>query len=123
MRPAIVIAAHRRPVALARLLASIDRAAYPPRADIPLVISIDPLPEGDPAAPDGLAVLRLAEDFGWRHGPKTIQRRPGPLGLVTHFIACGELSRTYGSIVFLEDQREVADRLTGWAEAKWMDPR
>ncbi len=41
MTPAIVVSAYNRPEALARLLASLRKAAYPADARQPLVISID----------------------------------------------------------------------------------
>lgn len=106
--PAVVVAAHRRPAALARLLDSIARAAYPPNVQVPLVISIDPLPPGDPGAAEGAAVRRIAEAFEWRHGAKTVLVRPRPLGLVGHFIACGALSGQFGSMIFLEDDLAVS---------------
>jgi hypothetical protein len=106
--PAIVVAAHRRPAALTRLLDSIARAAYPPAADVPLVISIDPLPPGHPAAGAGGDVQRVAAAFEWQHGARTVIVRPRPLGLVGHFIACGALSAEFGSIVFLEDDLAVS---------------
>jgi hypothetical protein len=107
--PAIVVAAHRRPVALARLLDSMARAAYPPDVEVPLVISIDPLPPGDPAAPAGAEVRRIAEAFAWPHGPTTVPVHPQPLGLIGHFVACGALSGQFGSIILLEDDLAVAD--------------
>ena len=106
--PAIVVAAHRRPAALARLLDSIALAAYPPAVEVPLVISIDPLRPGNPATPAGAEVAELARAFAWRHGPKTVLVHPQPLGLVRHFIACGALSARFGSIVFLEDDLAVS---------------
>ncbi len=115
MNPALVVAAHRRPEALARLLGSLARAAYPAGAEIPLVISIDPLPDGNPATDQVEAAGRVAADFDWRHGRKVVMERPSPLGLVGHFLVCGSLSREYGSIVFLEDDLVVAPAFYGSA--------
>jgi hypothetical protein len=104
----VVVAAHRRPAALSRLLDSIARAEYPPDLDVPLLISIDPLPAGDPGAGDGEMVRRIAEAFDWRHGGKTVLVRPDPLGLVGQFLACGALSERFGSIIYLEDDLAVS---------------
>jgi hypothetical protein len=107
--PAIVVAAHRRPAALGRLLDSMARSAYPPDAAVPLVISIDPLPPGDPGSPAGAEVQRIAEGFAWPHGPRTVLVRPQPLGVIGHFVACGALSGEFGAMVFLEDDLAVSD--------------
>jgi hypothetical protein len=109
VKPAIVIAAHRRPVALARLLASVQRASYPTGVDVPLVISIDPLPAGHRDAADAEAVARIADGFAWTNGAKTVLRREMPLGLVAHFLACASLSARYGSIALLEDDLVVSE--------------
>jgi hypothetical protein len=104
MTPAVVIAAHRRPDALARLLASLGRASHPAGVPIPLVISIDP--PSDPGV--GEAVEAVADGFDWRHGPKQVLRQPAPLGLTGNLLACGDLTARFGSIVFLEDDLVVS---------------
>jgi hypothetical protein len=100
MLPAIVVNAYNRPAALARLLDSLQQAAYPAGAQVPLVISIDR--GGDPQ------VQLLAEHFAWPHGPKTVTLQTEHLGLVQHFFACGNLTQRYEAIVYLEDDLTVS---------------
>lgn len=100
MNPAVVITAFNRPDALARLLGSVSRACYPEEGGVTLHISIDA--GGDPR------VLDVARDFGWPHGEKRIVEQPERLGLVRHFLACGELTREYGAVVLLEDDLFVS---------------
>jgi hypothetical protein len=75
---------------------------------VPLVISIDPLPSGDQAAPAAAEVRRIAEAFEWPHGPRAVLIRPQPLGLIGHFVACGALSEQFGSMILLEDDLAVS---------------
>jgi len=103
MQPAIVIPAYNRPHTLARLLASLETASYPSETKIPLIISIDP--EGDLA---NQSVLAVAESFEWSHGPKEIISHPAHLGLLENFYFCGNLTRKFGSIIFLEDDSVVS---------------
>lgn len=98
--PAIVVNAYNRPAALARLLNSLQQAAYPVGAQVPLIISIDR--GGD------LEVQMLAENFAWPHGPKTVTLQAQHLGLVQHFFACGDLTQRYEAIVYLEDDLTVS---------------
>ncbi len=100
MLPAIVVNAYNRPAALARLLNSLQQAVYPAGAQTPLVISIDR--GGDPD------VGILAENFAWPHGPKTVTLQEQHLGLVQHFFACGDLTRRYEAIIYLEDDLTVS---------------
>jgi hypothetical protein len=101
VNPAIVISAYNRPEALTRLLASLQKASYPPDRPIPLVISID-------AAAGHPQVARVAHDFHWQAGPKTVLPRPERLGPVGHFYACGDLTSVYGDVIFLEDDLLVS---------------
>jgi hypothetical protein len=100
MLPAIVVNAYNRPAALARLLNSLQQAAYPVDAQVPLIISIDR--GGDPQ------VQAFAENFTWPHGPKTVALQVQHLGLVEHFFACGDLTRRYEAVVYLEDDLTVS---------------
>ena len=97
--PAIVVMAYNRPAAVARLLHSLATATIAP--DTPLIISLD----NSPTQPE---VRRLVEAFAWPHGPKHIQAWARHLGLVEHYLACGDLTATYGAIVLLEDDLVVA---------------
>ena len=98
MLPAIVIPAYNRPHTLARLLASIKAADYPQGLKVPLVISIDP-ENGVP----NQSVRTVAESFDWIHGPKEIILHPDHLGMLNNFLFCGNLTETYGSVIYLED--------------------
>lgn len=101
MRPAIVVPAFNRPVALRRLLVALLRADYSNEAKpVPLVISL----EGN-ASPD---VRALARELIWPHGPLEILEQPAPLGLKAHILACGDLAARFGSVVLLEDDLAVA---------------
>jgi hypothetical protein len=96
--PAIVIPAYNRPHTLARLLASINEADYPQGLKMPLVISIDP-ENGVP----NQSVRTVAESFDWIRGPKEIILHPDHLGMLNNFLFCGNLTETYGSVIYLED--------------------
>ncbi|MDD5370162.1 MAG: glycosyltransferase family 2 protein [Anaerolineaceae bacterium] len=101
MKPAIVVSAYNRPAALSRLLVSLDSAEYPLGEEVPLVISIDQAEHH----PD---VVQVAAAFSWRNGPKKIILQPRRLGPIDHFVACGELTRAFGAIVYLEDDLVVS---------------
>ena len=102
----VVIAAHARPPSLARLLASLDRAHHDDKTD--LVISIDG------GAPLETQVLDAARSFHWPHGSCDVVHRPR-LGLVDHFLACGDLTEERGPIVLLEDDLVVGPGYHRWA--------
>ncbi len=98
--PAIVIAAYNRPKALRRLLDSITKANFEKYCDIPLVISLDKADDNN--------VIRIAEDFDWRHGSKTIIIHDRKLGLRNHIISCGDMAEKYGSVIIIEDDLFVS---------------
>lgn len=102
MTPAIVISAYNRPQALARLLASLQRAEYASNK-VKLVISID-------RGPDGINnhVRDVAETFRWTMGEKEVILQERRLGLVKHVLFCGGLSQSLGDIIFLEDDLLVS---------------
>lgn len=104
LSPAIVVIAFDRPHTLARLLRSLGAARYPARAaaeqGTPLIISID--------HSDATEVTRLAEEFHWPHGEKEIIRHKTRLGLREHVLRCGDLARTHGAVIVLEDDLTVA---------------
>jgi hypothetical protein len=101
MNPAIVVSAYNRPAALSRLLDSLASAQYPSGAEIPLMISID---QAD-RHPD---VVQVAAAFEWRNGTKKVILHTRHLGPIGHFLACGELTRPYGAIIYLEDDLVVS---------------
>lgn len=99
LKPAIVVACYNRPRSLERILKSISAASFE-RNDIELVISIDKSDNND--------VIETARKFNWIYGNKTIIERPKNLGLKNHILKCGELTKTYGSIILLEDDLYVS---------------
>ena len=83
--PAVVIPAFNRPKSLLRLLRSLDKGDYPLNHSIELIISIDG--GGDHE------VLRIAKEFNWNFGTKTIIEHDENLGLKNHIISCGDLAK------------------------------
>src|SRR5512139_2079529 len=100
MSVAIVVNAYNRPAALARLLASLQQAVYPADGPVPLIISIDRGGSHD--------VRTLADDFVWPHGPCEVIVQEQHLGLVQHFFACGDLTRRYDALIYLEDDLTIS---------------
>lgn len=98
--PAIVTIGYNRPDSLARLLKSIQNAKYPANEQVTLVISID--------KSDSDEVVKVANDFEWEHGTKRVIARQERMGLKEHVLACGELTKEYGSIIVLEDDLYVS---------------
>jgi hypothetical protein len=103
MQPAVVVSAFNRPVALRRLLDSLERACYPEGEEIPLIISIDRAEAGP-----NREVCELASRFKWRSGPKQVRIHEAHLGLVEHFYRCGDLALEYGGAILLEDDLFVS---------------
>lgn len=100
MNPAIVAVGYNRPDTLKRLLQSVDNATYHD-SDIDLIISLD-------KAENEEDVVKIANDFNWRYGKKTIRRFPERQGLRKHIIQCGDLTEKYGAVIILEDDLLVA---------------
>lgn len=105
LRPAIVVVAHNRAAALARLLRSLSRAWFP-EEPVPLVISVDG---------SDRETHRVARDFRFPCGPTTLITREPRLGLVDHIRTCAGLSEEYGSVILLEDDLAVAPGFHVWA--------
>jgi len=93
MNPPIVINAFQRPLSLKRLLSSLEMASIP--NDVDLIFSL----EGGAIE----EVRQLAETFQWKYGGKQIIQHESRKGLIEHFRYCGNLSKKYGAIVYLED--------------------
>lgn len=108
MKPAVVVCAHDRPEALARLLASVAAAEVAPGT--PLVISVD----GGGTRSD--SVRCVAHGASWPHGPVEVIERD-QLGLVAHHRACGDLVDDLGAIVLLEDDLVVGPWFLEFAAA------
>lgn len=93
--PTIVVMAYSRPHALSRLLQSLAKAHYPSEVGLLFVV--------DAGGAHSEAVRKLATDFEWPYGCKTLIFHQVPLGLFQNFLFCGDLTAKYGSIVLLED--------------------
>ncbi len=104
MSAAVVVIAHDRPHSLHRLLRSLGSASF--ADDVPLVIGVDAGHAGS---------RRVAEEFAFPHGPKTVLVRPARLGLVAHVRACADLVDEHGAVVLLEDDLLVAPHFHAWA--------
>lgn len=100
MKPAIVAVGYNRPNDLLRLLNTVNAAKYE-TDDISLIISID-------KAPNEEEVVKVAENFKWKHGEKIVRTFPERQGLRKHVIQCGDLSEKYGSVIILEDDLLVS---------------
>ena len=100
MNPAIVVVGYNRPDTLKRLLQSVGNATYHD-GDINLIISLD-------KADNEEDVVKVANDFEWRFGKKTIRRFPERQGLRKHIIQCGDMTEKYGAVIILEDDLLVA---------------
>jgi hypothetical protein len=107
MRIALIVNAYNRPDALARLLSSLQQAAYPSDVPVPLIISID---RGGSAE-----VRTLADHFAWLHGSKEVLLQQQHLGLVQHFFTCCDLTQRYDAIVYLEDDLTVSPTFYAYA--------
>ena len=99
-RVAIVAVGYIRPMALRRLLDSLE-ASYYPVDNVPLVISVDG--SGDEKT------YNLARNFRWSHGDKYVNiEENGRLGLVKHIYQCADLTNVFRAIVLLEDDLFVS---------------
>jgi len=92
--PAIIVPAFQRAESLQRLLSSINNAVYP-IPDIDLIISIDGGATED--------VKKVAGNYNFRHGNKSIIQREVNIGLRKHILWCGDQTEKYGSVIVLED--------------------
>lgn len=101
MNPAIVVVAYNRPLSVTRLLNSLSKAKYLVD-NITLVISID-FENSDKHR----EVVKVVNDFEWKHGQKQIIQYEKNIGLKNHIISCGDLTEVYGSIILLEDDLVV----------------
>jgi len=93
--PAIVVAAWRRPVALGRLLDSLNRADFPPQLQIHLIISLD----GGASEP----VRELAAAFRFAAGTCEVVHHGENLGVRRHILWCGDQSARFRSVIVLEE--------------------
>lgn len=96
MKPAIILLTYSRVNSIKRLLSSIEKANYQ-HNDIPLVISLDG------GAKTNQEILKIANDFEWKHGEKRIINHQENIGLRKHILSCGDLTKEYGAVIVLED--------------------
>jgi len=96
---AIVIVAYNRPEPLKRLLDSVSKGIYPDES-IDLIISID--------KSDNENIEKIAHEFVWSFGQKTIIQHESRLGLKKHILSCGDLTYQYENIILLEDDLVVS---------------
>ena len=94
----IVVAAFNRPIALQRVLKSLESIQY--NTPVKLYISIDG------QGPD--EVYNIAENFNWKAGDKEIIHHQENLGLRKHIISCGDLALQHEGIIILEDDLFVS---------------
>ncbi|MFX1326471.1 MAG: hypothetical protein ACFE8N_16085, partial [Promethearchaeota archaeon] len=70
--------------------------------DVKLIISIDK-GEND-------QVLEIAKKYSWRYGDKEVIYQDENLGLKSHILKCGDLTKKYDSIILLEDDLYVSSK-------------
>ena len=99
--PAIVVVGYNRPDSLQRLLDSLNLANYQ-FDNIDLVISLDFC-----SGSLGGLTQKVAESFNWQHGKKRVILQTKNIGLRNHVLACGDLTKSYGAIILLEDDLSV----------------
>lgn len=105
---AIVLVGYNRAEPMKDLLVSLNNIKTE-REDIQLVISIDNKGTVD--------VNKLANDYIWRHGKKTVIIHEEKLGLKNHFIWAGDQTEEYENVLFLEDDLYVSPYIIEFVEA------
>lgn len=91
----IVIPVFQRTLSLSRLLSALEKAHYPEKKDIPLILSI----EGNSTE----EVISLVKNYHWPRGEKKLIWQEQRLGLERHLLFCGSLAKKYGSVILFED--------------------
>lgn len=105
----IVVVAFNRERSLVRLLASLERANYPSE-NVELIISID-------FALNNHHIVKIANEFSWNHGKKTVIYHEKNLGLRKHILKCGDYSKQYGSVIILEDDLVVSPHFYNYTQS------
>ena len=106
-KPTIIVIAYNRETALERILGSLKNADYP--ENVRLVISID--------KSDNEKVAMVADEFEWQFGEKLVLKREENMGLKAHVLACGDMTKEYGSIIMLEDDLYVSKGFYKYSQA------
>jgi hypothetical protein len=104
---AIAIVTYNRPYSLSRLLKSIEKANYP-KPNIHLYVSVD-------YSIDQEESLRIATDFKWNHGKKTVVKQNSNLGLKNHILDSTDLVMEHDAIIVLEDDLFVSPEFYEYA--------
>lgn len=104
---AIVVACFNRPKSLKRVLGSLGAAKYPAQP-VELIVSID-------YSEDQEHLSKVAEDFEWPYGPKTVRAFDERQGLRSHILQCGDLSFDRDGIIVLEDDIVVGENFYRYA--------
>lgn len=98
-QPVVVVPAYNRPMALKRLLNSLNRVNYGSE-NVTLIISLEYGADQ--------RVVQLAEEFEFKHGSKLVKQAKEKLGIKNHIMQCGDLSLEFDSVIVLEDDLFVA---------------
>ena len=96
--PTIVINAYNRPHSIRRLLFSLKLADITSETDLVFSLEFESHPE----------VLAEVKKFEWDYGRKEIIQQEKKLGVVGHFMFCGNLTKKLGDIIYLEDDLFVS---------------
>lgn len=101
----IVITGYNRADSMRNLLNNL--LCIKTNVEIPLEISID-----NGGTPD---LNRIAEEFEWPFGEKTVTIHQQKLGLVKHFIWAGDQTERFSNVLFLEDDLLVSPEVINYS--------
>jgi hypothetical protein len=106
----IIVVGYNRPKAIERLLDSLLKATYPGAVD--LIISIDG-GRGEEGRKGekrkrGEEVITVVKNFEWPFGEKKMIFHDTNMGLRSHVLSCGDLSKDYDGVIVLEDDLYVS---------------
>lgn len=105
---AIAVVAYNRPLSLARLMRSLEKADYSGLNNIPLYIHIDY--SGDET------VLGMARQFKWIHGSVHIHVHEQNVGLKKNVMSAAALSQQHEAVIVLEDDLIVSRTFYQYAQ-------
>lgn len=96
----IVVMGYNRPKSLTRLLNALDNCNYSVSVD--LIISLD-------KSDKQFELKKIATDFNWKYGDKSLKIQEQRLGLRNHVLSCGDLVENYEGLVMFEDDIVPSD--------------